>query len=111
MSVFIAKKIKEARVNAHMTQEEAAMQINISRNRLAEIETNKRQVFAEEIVQLSEIYGIDVRELLLEQFVEESEEVILARRYSSFLKIIDQLSDRDKEDVYWVLSKRVKDEL
>lgn len=108
MSVFTAKKLKEARNLAGMSQDEAANAMKISRRRLQTIEANESQVTSDEIVDFAKLYHVDVRELLLESYNEEAEERILSNRYGSLTKLYDQLSDRDKEDVIWVIKQRIE---
>lgn len=108
MSVFTAKKLKEARNSAGMSQDEAANAMKISRRRLQSIEANESQTTSDEIVEFAKLYHVDVRELLLESYNEESEEHILSNRYGSLTKLYDQLSDRDKEDVIWVIKQRIE---
>ncbi len=43
----------------------------------------------------------------MDNYVDEKEEQVLCNRYASFLKLFDQLSDRDKEDVVWVIKQRL----
>ena len=107
MSVFIAKKLKETRNMAGLSQEETAKLMNISERRLRAIEANQSEVSADEILEFAKLYKVDVRELMLESYVEQSEEQILYNRYASFLRYFDQLSDRDKEDVIWVIKQRI----
>ena len=108
MSVFIGQKLKETRNTADFTLDEASKLMKISRRRLVDIEANASQVTADEIVEFARLYKVDVRELLLEEYIEASEEQILCNRYASFLKLFDQLSDRDKEDVIWVIKQRIR---
>ena len=108
MSVFTAKKLKEARNVAGMSQDEAANAMKISRRRLQTIEANESQVTSDEIVDFAKLYHVDVRELLLESYNEEEQERILSNRYGSLTKLYDQLSDRDKEDVIWVIKQRIE---
>ncbi len=108
MSVFTAKKLKEARNLAGMSQDEAANAKKISRRRLQTIEANESQVTSDEIVDFAKLYHVDVRELLLESYNEEEQERILSNRYGSLTKLYDQLSDRDKEDVIWVIKQRIE---
>ena len=108
MSVFTGQKLKEARNSANFTLDEASKLMRISRRRLVDIEANVSQVTADEIVEFAKHYKVDVRELLLKEYVETSEEQILCNRYASFLKLFDQLSDRDKEDVIWVIKQRIR---
>lgn len=108
MSVFTAKKLKEARNLAGMSQDEAANAMKISRRRLQTIEANESQVTSDEIVDFAKLYHVDVRELFLESYNEEEQERILSNRYGSLTKLYDQLSDRDKEDVIWVIKQRIE---
>ncbi len=107
MSNFIAKRIKEARGNAHISQEEASKRLGISERRMRAIEANQSDVTADEIIEFAKLYKVDVRELLLEEYSEIGEEQILCNRYISLLRLYDQLSDRDKEDVIWVIKQRI----
>ena len=107
MSVFIAKRLKETRNNAGFSQEEAAKKMRISERKLRAIESNQSDVSADEIIDFAKLYKVDVRELLLESYMEQSEEQILCKRYPSLIRYFDQLSDRDKEDVIWVIKQRI----
>lgn len=107
MSNFIARRLKEARIKACISQEEASKRLGISERKMRAIEADQNDVSAEEIVELARLYKVDVRELLLEEYSEIGEEQILCNRYISLLRLYDQLSDRDKEDVIWVIKQRV----
>ena len=111
MSVFSAKKLKEARNSSGLSQDEAANAMKISRRKLQSIEANEATVSVDDIVEFAKLYKVDVRELILESYVDEKEELILCNRYGSFLKLFDQLSDRDKEDVVWVIKQRINGSL
>ena len=111
MSVFTGKRLKEARVLSGLSQNEAAKKMNMSRRSLNYIETGEREVTSDRIVDFAKLYNIDVREVLLESYVMESEERLLCSRYASFLKLFDKLSDKDKEDVIWVIKQRVSGSL
>lgn len=111
MSVFTAKKLKEARSAAGFSQEEAAKRMKISERKLRSIEANEHPLSVDDVLDFAKLYKVDVRELILETYVEEKEEQILCNRYASFLKLFDQLSDRDKEDVIWVIKQRLEGRL
>jgi hypothetical protein len=49
-----------------------------------------------------------VRELLFVEFTEAGDEQRLTAKYSSFLKLLEKLSDREVEDVYWVIKRKVE---
>lgn len=108
MSEFTAKKLKEARMKAEITQDEAAALMNVTRRAISEMEAGKRSVSAEELAQFSRIYNVDVRELLFVEFTEAGDEQRLTAKYSSFLKLLEKLSDREVEDVYWVIKRKVE---
>ena len=99
--------IKEARINANLSQEEAAKALDITDWTLRSFENNQHPVSVDDLLNMAKLYKTDVREFILENYVEEKEEQILCNRYSSFLKLFDQLSDRDKEDVVWVIKQRI----
>ena len=107
MSVFTGKKLKEARVRANLSQEEVAGILKITDRTLRAIESGKQIISVDEILTLAELYKVDVRELLLESYAEESEEQILCNRYISLCRLYDQLSTKDKEDVFWVIKQRI----
>ena len=105
---FTAKKLREARVRVGLSQIEVAKKLHISERKLRSIETGETGVMAEEILDFAKLYKVDVRELLLESYAEVGEEQILCNRYHSLLKLYDQLRDKDKEDIYWVVKQRVE---
>lgn len=108
MSEFTAKKLKEARVNAGYTQDEAAKLIQVKKTTISEMEAGKRSISSDELAQFSRIYNVDVRELLFVEFTEAGDEQRLTAKYSSFLKLLEKLSDREVEDVYWVIKRKVE---
>ena len=108
MSVFIAKRLKEAREKAHFSQDQVAKALGISKRKVISIEANEHNVSVDDILEFARLYKVDVRELILESYVEVGEEQILCNRYASFVRLFDQLSDRAKEDVIWVIKQRLK---
>lgn len=107
MSVFTAKKLKEARLNANLSQDQVANFMNMSKRKLQSIELNEHPVSADDILEFAKFYKVDVRELLLESYINLDEEQILCNRYGRFLKLFDQLEDKDKEDIIWVIKQRL----
>ena len=103
MSEFTGKKLKEARVKKGLSQDEAANLMNVAKRAISEMEAGKRSISADELAQFSRIYNVDVRELLFVEFTEAGDEQRLTAKYSSFLKLLEKLSDREVEDVYWVI--------
>lgn len=54
----IANRLKEARVNAGLSQNQVAQMIGLNRPSISEIEAGRRKVSAEELVKFSEIYKV-----------------------------------------------------
>ena len=108
MSEFTAKKLKEARVRAGLSQDEAASLMKLNKRAISQIEAAQRNLSADELAQFSRIYNVDVRELLFVEFTEAGDEQRLTAKYSSFLKLLEKLSDREVEDVYWVIKRKVE---
>ena len=101
-------QLKEARIKAEITQDDAAALMKITRRAISEMEAGKRSISADELAQFSRIYNVDVRELLFVEFTEAGDEQRLTAKYSSFLKLLEKLSDREVEDVYWVIKRKVE---
>lgn len=62
----IATRIKDARVMSGLSQAQAAEKLNLQRPAISEIESGKRKVSAEEIIQIGELYKVDTSWLLLQ---------------------------------------------
>lgn len=45
----------------------------------------------------------------MSEFTAEDEVQRLAAKYSSFFKLLEQLSDREVEDVYWVMKRKIEE--
>ena len=108
MSVFIAKRIKETRIAANLSQEEAAKALGISRRKLQLIEANETAISVDDVLDFAKFYKVDVRELILESYVYQDEEQILFNRYAAVFKVYDKLSGKNKEDVYRILKDYVE---
>lgn len=108
MSEFTAKKLKQACVGAGFTQDEASKHINLKKTTMSEMEAGKRSISADELAQFSRIYEVDVGELPFLEYTEAGEDQRLAAKYSYFFKLLEKLSDRDIEDVYWVIKRKVE---
>ena len=54
----IANRLKKARVNAGLSQNQVAQMIGLNRPSISEIESGRRKVSAEELVKFSEIYKV-----------------------------------------------------
>ncbi|PHU38753.1 hypothetical protein CSX02_01020 [Agathobacter ruminis] len=107
MSDFTAKKLKEARNAANLSQEQVAKALGISKRKIISLEANEHPLTTDDLLEFAKLYKVDVRELLLESYAEESEEQILCNRYISLCRLYDQLSIKDKEDIFWVIKQRI----
>ena len=80
----IASRLKDARSMSGLSQEQAAMKLGLQRPAISEIESGKRKVSAEEIIQFAELYKVDPSWLLLQE--DENDQMKLAARELSKLK-------------------------
>ena len=108
MSEFTGEMLREARVRKGLSQDEAANLMNVAKRAISEMEAGKRSISADELAQFSRIYNVDVRELLFVEFTEAGDEQRLTAKYSYFLKLLEKLSDREVEDVYWIIKRKVE---
>jgi transcriptional regulator with XRE-family HTH domain len=69
--VKIAERLKEARVLAGLSQSLAADKLGLQRPAISEIESGRRKVSAEEIIQFSNLYKVDASWLLLQENEDE----------------------------------------
>jgi ppGpp synthetase/RelA/SpoT-type nucleotidyltranferase/DNA-binding XRE family transcriptional regulator len=60
----IAHRLHLARINATLSQGQAAKRLGMHRPTISQIEANKRRVTAEELITFSELYGVSVSWLL-----------------------------------------------
>ena len=89
----IAERLKEARVLAGLSQENAAKILELQRPAISEIESGRRKVSAEEIIQFANLYKVSTSWLLLkdeEQEIEMNNELRLAARELSKMSDIDR---------------------
>lgn len=61
----IAARLKKARIMAGLSQAQAAEKLNLQRPAISEIESGKRKVNVEELIQFSDLYRVDTSWLLL----------------------------------------------
>ncbi len=74
----IAARLKEARILSGLSQEQAATKLNLQRPAISEIESGKRKVSAEEVIQFAHLYRVDTSWLLLTE--DESDSMKFAAR-------------------------------
>ena len=77
----IAERVKQARLSAGLSQENAAKILDMPRPAISEIESGKRKVSAEEIIKFSKVYKVSTSWLLLkENDTEINEQMKIAAR-------------------------------
>lgn len=88
----IAERLKEARTLAGLSQESAAKILGIQRPAISEIESGRRKVSAEEIIQFSKLYKVSTSWLLLkdETETEMNEQLKVAARELSKMNETDR---------------------
>jgi transcriptional regulator with XRE-family HTH domain len=88
----IAERLKEARTLAGLSQENAAKILGIQRPAISEIESGRRKVSAEEIIQFSKLYKVSTSWLLLkdETETEMNEQLKVAARELSKMNEADR---------------------
>jgi len=72
----LGKRVKNLRELTGMTQEELAKKLKISRPTISQIEKGERRIPADELLKLSQIFDVDVNELLE---LEKAPEIILEK--------------------------------
>lgn len=85
----VGNRLRDARVMAGLSQDQAAKKMDLNRPAISEIESGKRKVSAEEIIQFSELYKVNKSWLLLEDNQSDSDfppQVKFAARELSKLK-------------------------
>lgn len=92
----IAVRLKEARVNSGLSQSQAADRLGLQRPAISEIESGKRKVSAEEIIQFGILYSVDTNWLLLKEDTNNDQFKFAARE-------LGKLSKEDIEKVIQVL--------
>lgn len=77
----LARRLRSARQACHLSQEDVARHLGVSRSTIAQIELGNRAVSSLELDRLAYLYGRDIRELLAEERREEETFVALFRRH------------------------------
>ncbi len=75
----LAERLKQARLQAGLTQEQAAEAIGVPRTALVQMEAGNRAVSSLELAKLARLYGRNVAEFLAEEELEEDPVVALFR--------------------------------
>lgn len=75
----LARRLKSARENAGLTQQEVAEEVEIARTAVVQIEAGKRAVNSLELAEMARLYGRGIAEFLSEDVFEEDPLVALFR--------------------------------
>jgi transcriptional regulator with XRE-family HTH domain len=86
----IAERLREARTQSGLSQENAAKMLNLQRPAISEIESGKRKVSAEEIIQFAKLYKVNESWLLLKDDELMNDEAKLAAREWNKMKEADR---------------------
>ena len=87
----LSDRIKECRVNLHLSQEYVANHMAINRATITQIELGKRKVTAEELLKFSSLFGISADALLNGENL-EMPATIFARSFS-------ELDEKDQNEI------------
>lgn len=97
----IGSQLKKARENMRFSQQEVAYSLEISQKTLSNIESDKSNPTVKQLCKLSEIYNLDILELLSNQglvFRQSNLEENLENQIHSYTeKLIKQFEERLKE--------------
>ena len=96
MDKTIGIRLKEARNNVGMYQEDAARSMEMSRPTLSAIEAGKRAVTAEEIKDFAGLYHVTTNWLL---FGADQEEENLMQRLGAYYQLFMKLSGQEQKEV------------
>lgn len=77
----LARRLRAAREACHLTQEDVAGHLGVSRSTVAQMELGNRAVSSLELDKLAYLYGRDIRGFLADEFREEDALVALFRRH------------------------------
>jgi transcriptional regulator with XRE-family HTH domain len=96
----IAARLKEARILSGLSQAQAADKLSLQRPAISEIESGKRKVSAEEIIQFAKLYRVDSSWLLLQ---ENKDVAHLDEKYKFAARELGKLSQDDLDKILQVL--------
>lgn len=77
----LGRRLRLAREACHMTQEDVAGRLDLSRSTIAQMELGNRAVTGLELEHLAYLYGRDIREFFVDDFQEEDALVALFRAH------------------------------
>lgn len=96
----IAERLKEARMLSGLSQENAAKMMNLQRPAISDIESGKRKVSAEEIIQFASLYKVSTTWLLLK---DENQEEIMDQQLKVAARELSRMSEGDRKKLLDIL--------
>jgi len=96
----IAERLKEARVMAGLSQDNAAKMLQLQRPAISEIESGKRKVSAEEIILFAKLYRVSTSWLLLK---EEEHDADMSDQLKVAARELSKMSDTDRKKLLDIL--------
>ena len=90
----IAARLKQARILAGLSQAQAADKLDVLRPTISEIESGRRKVSADELIQFAEMYKVDTAWLLHEEVDED---------YKFAARELSKLSKGDREKIFEII--------
>ena len=99
----IAERLKQARTMAGLSQDNAAKILELPRPAISEIESGRRKVSAEEIIQFAKLYKVSTSWLLLKEEETDSE---LSDQLKVAARELSKMSEADREKLLYILNIR-----
>lgn len=96
----IADRLKEARMLAGLSQDSAAKILKLQRPAISEIESGRRKVSAEEIIQFADLYRVSKSWLLLE---DEDQETTMNEQLKIAAREWSKMKEDDKKKLLEIL--------
>lgn len=96
----IAERLKEARTSAGLSQESAAKILNLQRPTISEIESGRRKVSADELIQFANLYRVSTSWLLLK---DEDLDSQMNEQFKGAARELSKMSEEDRKKLYDIL--------
>src|ERR671923_2210606 len=77
----LGRRLRTVREACHLTQDDVARHLHLSRSAIVQMELGNRTVTSLELDRLADLFGRDIREFLAEDFREDDALVAFFRRY------------------------------
>ena len=87
----IHERIKELRIQLHLSQDYVAKFLGINRSTYTQMENGKRKVLADEVAQLSNLFGVSADSLL--------NDTEISQPATMFARSFEKLDERDQAEI------------